>query len=57
MIYLMFYLVLALLMGTLFDSTGPVIAIPIAVLIGMSLRAIQVQTASLCAIIVSGKNL
>ena len=34
---LLFYLVLALMLGTLFDSTGPVIGIPIAVGIGMSI--------------------
>jgi ABC-type transport system involved in multi-copper enzyme maturation permease subunit len=36
-LYLLFYLTLALMLGTLFDSTGPVIGIPIALLIGMSL--------------------
>ena len=36
-LYLMFYLTLALMLGTLFDSTSPVIGIPIALLIGMSL--------------------
>jgi ABC-type transport system involved in multi-copper enzyme maturation permease subunit len=36
-LYLMFFLALALMLGTLFDSTGPVIGIPIALLIGMSL--------------------
>jgi ABC-2 type transport system permease protein len=35
--HMMFYLTLALMLGTLFDSTGPVIGIPIALLIGMSL--------------------
>jgi ABC-type transport system involved in multi-copper enzyme maturation permease subunit len=34
---LLFYLVLALMLGTLFNSTGPVIGIPIAVGIGMSI--------------------
>jgi len=36
-LYLLFYLVLALMLGTLFNSTGPVIGIPIALMIGMSL--------------------
>ena len=36
-LYLLFYLTLALMLGTLFDSTGPVIGIPIALLIGMNL--------------------
>ena len=36
-LYLLFYLTLALMLGTLFDSTGPVIGIPIGVLIGMVL--------------------
>jgi ABC-type transport system involved in multi-copper enzyme maturation permease subunit len=36
-LYLLFYLTLALMLGTLFDSTGPVIGIPIALLIGMSI--------------------
>jgi ABC-type transport system involved in multi-copper enzyme maturation permease subunit len=36
-LYLLFYLTLALMLGTLFDSTGPVIGIPIAILIGMSI--------------------
>ena len=34
---LLFYLVLVLMLGTLFNSTGPVIGIPIALLVGMSL--------------------
>ena len=34
---LLFYLVLALMLGTLFNSTGPVIGISIAVGIGMSI--------------------
>jgi hypothetical protein len=33
---LLFFLALALMLGTLFNSTGPVIGIPIALLIGMS---------------------
>jgi ABC-2 type transport system permease protein len=36
-LYLMYYLTLALMLGTLFDSTGPVIGIPIALLIGMNI--------------------
>jgi len=36
-LYMMFYLALALMLGTLFNSTGPVIGIPVALLIGMSL--------------------
>ncbi|MBN2045724.1 MAG: ABC transporter permease subunit [Anaerolineales bacterium] len=36
-LYLLFYLTLALMLGTLFDSTGSVIGIPIALLIGMSI--------------------
>jgi len=34
---LLFFLALALMLGTLFSSTGPVIGIPIALLIGMSI--------------------
>lgn len=34
---LLFFLALALMLGTLFNSTGPVIGIPIAFLIGMSI--------------------
>lgn len=34
---LLFFLALTLMLGTLFNSTGPVIGIPIAVLIGMSI--------------------
>ncbi len=36
-LFLLFFLTLALLLGTLFNSTGPVIGIPIALLVGMSL--------------------
>ena len=36
-LHLLFYLTLALMLGTLFDSTGPVIGIPIALLIGMNI--------------------
>ena len=36
-LYLLFYLTLALMLGTLFNSTGPVIGIPIALMLGMSL--------------------
>jgi ABC-2 type transport system permease protein len=36
-VLLLFYLALALMLGTLFNSTGPVIGIPIAVGIGMSI--------------------
>jgi ABC-type transport system involved in multi-copper enzyme maturation permease subunit len=36
-LFLLFFLALALMLGTLFDSTGPVIGIPIALLIGMNL--------------------
>jgi hypothetical protein len=34
---LLFFLTLALMLGALFNSTGPVIGIPIALLIGMSI--------------------
>jgi ABC-type transport system involved in multi-copper enzyme maturation permease subunit len=36
-LFLLFFLTLALLLGTLFNSTGPVVGIPIALLIGMSI--------------------
>jgi ABC-type transport system involved in multi-copper enzyme maturation permease subunit len=36
-IFLLLFLALALMLGTLFNSTGPVIGIPIAFLIGMSI--------------------
>src|SRR5512136_1410319 len=36
-LFLLFFLALELMLGTLFNSTGPVIGIPIALLIGMSL--------------------
>ena len=36
-LYLLFYLTLALMLGTMFDSSGPVIGIPIALMIGMSI--------------------
>jgi ABC-2 type transport system permease protein len=36
-LFLLFFLALALMLGTLFNSTGPVIGIPIALLVGMSL--------------------
>lgn len=36
-LFLLFFLALALMLGTLFNSNGPVIGIPIALIVGMSL--------------------